>query len=30
MFIYNHRKRLKEKFRNFMGANRALYIDVMP
>ena len=30
MFIYNHRKRLKEKFRKFMGSNRALYIEVMP
>ncbi|MDE6814220.1 MAG: hypothetical protein K2J28_10455 [Duncaniella sp.] len=30
MFIYNHRKRLKEKFRGFNGTNRELYLEVMP
>ena len=30
MFVYNHRKRLKEKFREFRGANRESYIEVMP
>ena len=30
MFVYNHRKLLKEKFREFRGANRESYIEVMP
>ena len=30
MFVYNHRKRLKEKFREFNGVDRESYLEVMP